>query len=348
MLLQETYKGEGMMLLKNIAHVKDVKMKYHIVVLILAIYSVEAWSLSGNAQDIAYNEVVAMDFPGVTDIAWSPDGSQLAIVYKGFIDIVDSKLWELTLKLASPVGSHIVWKLDGTQLASVSGGNPSSLYVWNSASGDIIQHLAVHFDGIEGGVFPMYELSWSPEGSFIVSDSYGTDVLLWNLDTEEITVIGSHEWGRVGSLDWNRESDRVASAGYDGTLHIWDVESGHSTLELQGFQVTEWHPYDSKILTITQDETVGIFDSETGEELLSLEHNSRVLLASWNFNGAFIAIECLDGTTNIWNAETGEKILVMEVSSNFAIASSWHPMQNLLAIADYEGMVHVLDLSSLR
>lgn len=299
-----------------------------------------------DAQETTYS---LLEFPNVTDVIWSPNGFQLAVVHSGSIDVLDSNTWQSLLTITNAEVSHVAWKPNGTQLASVSGGNPSSLYIWNASTGTVVQQLFAHFNGIEGGVFPMYELAWSPDGMLIASDSFASEVLLWNLETEEVAGLGSHDWGRVTSLEWNADSTQVASAGSDGTIHIWNIANGRSEMEIPGIRMVDWHSLSNRILTITQDDHVSVFDSDSGEELISFAEDSRILLAAWNFSGDLIATSAITDTINIWKIEGSyaEKIFSIEEISDIPIAMSWHPTQNILAIADYAGRVHIWNLMDL-
>jgi len=303
-------------------------------------------AINANDDIETYDIIQVIQLETVSDIAWSPDGSQLAIVHNGSIEFLDSETWETLLMIPDARVSHVVWKSDGTQVASVSGGNPSSLYIWNAMTGDLIEHLEVDYGSIQGGVFPMYELSWSNDDSLIASDSYAVDVLIWDPVVHSVYVLGSHEMGRVMSVDWNATSDLLISSGSDGTLHIWDVETNQSVLTFPGFHIAEWHPTENWIMTLTDYETITVFDTETGKAVNSFNADARIIVASWNVDGSLLVMGGNDGSIQIWDTNSESIIQVINNLEN-PLAVAWHPTENILALADYIGRVHVWEISTL-
>ena len=74
----------------------------------------------------------------------------------------------------------------------------------------------------------------------------------------------------VTSLDWSPDGTRLASASRDGTVRIWDVRAGKTTLIYRG-------------------------------------HRNEVLTVAWSPNGKMLASAGRDGTVQVWNAQTGDR-----------------------------------------
>ena len=70
-------------------------------------------------------------------------------------------------------------------------------------------------------------VAWSPEAlgkvARVCSGSTDWSVRVWNLETALCTHVLDGHKGAVTSVSWSFDSKRVASAGVDGSVHIWRV-----------------------------------------------------------------------------------------------------------------------------
>jgi WD40 repeat protein len=80
-------------------------------------------------------------------------------------------------------------------------------------------------------------------------------VRVWDVtSSRELRVLRGHE-GVVRSCAFSRGGEQVISSGDDGTVRVWDVTSGETTLLIQDFGNEEFaviSPRDNKILGATE------------------------------------------------------------------------------------------------
>ena len=53
---------------------------------------------------------------------------------------------------------------------------------------------------------------------------------LWDIETKEVVAKWTGHTNLVGALCWSVGGERVVSGSNDGTIRVWDVESGDTVL----------------------------------------------------------------------------------------------------------------------
>jgi WD40 repeat protein len=154
----------------------------------------------------------------VTDIAWSPDGSQLASAgyhAYGFDNSVrtwDTTGWTLLQTFEHPaLAFSVAWSPDGTRLASAGGGVPGR--IWDAATGQQLLDLQTGDPEFDSA----FEITWRPNSSQVVSRTFG-EIILWNSVTGQVIearTLVSHSlnlaWSPDGSLLTFGVGDQIAS-----------------------------------------------------------------------------------------------------------------------------------------
>ncbi len=129
---------------------------------------------------------------------------------------------------------------------------------------------------------------------------------------------------------WEPGGTRIASAGADGTVRIWEADTGESLLTYHGhtrllnkvnlqskIYTIAWAPEGQRVASAGDGAMVHIWSAETGQTLTRYESHSGlwpgVFALAWAPNGQQIASVCShdmgnDNTIHIWNATTGQKL----------------------------------------
>jgi WD40 repeat protein/nucleoside phosphorylase len=124
---------------------------------------------------------------------------------------------------------------------------------------------------------------------------------------------GEKVFGCTVTLDGRR----VVSASEDGTLKVWDLETGEelATLEGHGAMVIGCAvtPDGRRVVSASWDNTLKVWDLETGRELATLKgHGDSVNGCAVTPDGRRAVSASRDNTLKVWDLETGYELATLK------------------------------------
>ncbi len=212
----------------------------------------------------------------------------------------------------------LTFSADGDRFVSASADNTAR--VWSLETGEAGPVLRV------SGVF-IQAAAFTPDGLHLVTaDSSPTNnVRLWDLATQTtIHLLGEHV-GQVNSLGWVAEG-HLATAGDDGMVRLWDVESGTKVRSLEG----------------DADYLAGIVVSGSGSRVVAGSASGRI--QSWNtltgerehaWTGPFLfGLGAIPGTDRILTANTDNLLRERELATGVVVREiAGHTTSTTLGVA---------------
>ena len=180
----------------------------------------------------------------------------------------------------------------------------------------------------------LHAIQFTPDGNRV---AVATSVGIWIYDAqtaEELTLLTGHT-GRVTSLSFPADGRFLASGSFDGTVRLWDIDSGKQTAVFAGHRAIiaaiAVSPDGKSVVSgdMTSQGVLILWDTETGEQVRrtaqytdNLIHRFKIFLdksrtvpypnaieaTAFSPDGQTFVSGHRDGTVRLWDAETGRKI----------------------------------------
>jgi WD40 repeat protein/transcriptional regulator with XRE-family HTH domain len=158
----------------------------------------------------------------IRHLAWSPDGTRLVGGGDdGSLYVWDTSDGTLLLQLPGHQGviTSVAWSPDGTWLASAGRfKGKGEMRVWDQQSGERVRIIAGY-----GGA---YTIAWGLSRDVLISGGSDGKLYWWDVQSRECMRVRRAHQGTIRSLRRSPDGSRLASCGDDGTIILWDLESG--------------------------------------------------------------------------------------------------------------------------
>ncbi|MCM2374948.1 protein kinase domain-containing protein [Aporhodopirellula aestuarii] len=143
-----------------------------------------------------------------------------------------------------------------------------------------------------------------------------------SLSHSDLHRIGAHK-GPVTRVEWSPDGQRIASAGEDGTVKIWDPTTAEQLGMLLNDNTTDenadavysisWHPTSQVVATMGVDQKVKVWDVDHGKKLHQIETPGGIIHphVAWSPDGSKLAATWDRDTVIAWDTETWEVVISM-------------------------------------
>ena len=278
----------------------------------------------------------------INEIAYSPDGTRLAVANSIGIWIYDAQTGE-DLKILT---RHTNWvnsvsfSPDGQTLAS--GSDDDIIRLWDVSTGDPIRTLTGH-------TFDVLSVSFSPDGRTLASGGGDETIRLWDVATGDPirTLTGHRLW--VNSVSFSPDGHTLASGGGDETIRLWDVSTGDLLRTLTGHtwsvNSVSFSPDGQTLASGSEDNTIRLWDVATGASIHTLAgHTYPVTSVSFSPDGQTLASGSRDNTIRLWDVATGASIYTLAGHTSDVLSVSFSPDGQTLASRSAGNTVMLWDM----
>lgn len=328
-------------------------MKYYFVSLILILLicpscmdaqeSVSAPITVENINDLNLLKLFNGHNKAIVDIAFSPDGTQLASAGFGRTALVWDLITSTHKILLEPADLGVVtgieFSQDGKQI--IAGGN-AELWLWDTETLDQINHSSVD-------AFTTMRSAFSLTASArraVFADAHG-NLTLVEVQQDGVTNLVAQVDANMSAvstygLDFSRDGTKMISGSTDGSLTLWNSETGGKTAFKPGnpgINDVVFSP-DGEIIAVGIGNKQGaVFLMDDIEAAMSMPEfwetveSGGVASLAFSPDGKLLATGIGDGNIYLWDVDTGSNLGILQGSGGIIYDLEFSPDGTLLASA---------------
>ena len=244
----------------------------------------------------------------INDIAYSPDGTKLAVAAGNGIWIYDAQTGQELAQCAGHIYTvhNIAFRPDGKTIASVGIGYDQTVRLWDVHTGKNLQTFKCK----------AWDVAFSPDGKTIVSGGFPHKVYLLDVDTGKLlrTFTGHTDY-HVKNVAFGPDGKTIASmGGRSGNVMLWDANTGKRlktlTTQTKGIHNLLTFSPDGRMIASGHDShTISLWDVHTGKHLQAITNIDTFLKTRSAFSPDGKMIVSRKGyDIGLWDVNTGKNV----------------------------------------
>ncbi len=156
---------------------------------------------------------------------------------------------------------------------------------------------------LTGFVNSVEDVHFTPDGKGLFARDNGGRSIKYSDFTKTSQVITPAD--KINAIDLNGDGKKIAGAGNNGTLYIWDIENNYAVtvvnLGKTPLTAITWHPSDNTLIVGDDNGLINIVKG--GVVIRSLSgHKGPIEQIKYNHGANFFASASKDRTVRLWNA----------------------------------------------
>lgn len=297
----------------------------------------------------------------VTDIAFSPDGTQIVAVSND--KKRNAKVWDTkSHKLLFEMRGHsngikaVAYSPDGKSIATASSDHTAR--IWDASNGKSLHVLKGHTNEV-------FDVAFSHNG-LLATGSRDMTAKVWDISSGElIKTLPKNSWW-VNSVKFSHDGKRIVTASRSffmkGFLKVWDTSTSKLLNEFKytppgGITIfsRDNPPYNSfdlspdgdYLLTAEHTGTIKIWDVKRGKPVHELNgHTDRINSLAFSADGTLVASTSDDMTARLWSREKGNEIATLVNSPSPVYGASFGSDDERILIVTKKWKATVWDQST--
>ena len=306
--------------------------------------SFRLWDPDTAEEKQTFEDIIDFRVHGIFSIAFNPNDFMIATGHdNGKVSITDPFTGDNihTLEGHEDFASTLGFSADGSLIAS---GHWQNIHIWDTDSGELKLHLD-EYVGIDN-------LTFSPDGSLLASNSGYGDIILLDTNTgEQRKVLKGHS-GQGLRIAFSSDLRTLASASVDGSVRIWNVFTGqeiHNFANHFGnFTCFDISADGKTVVAPTYDLTVCLWDLESANLDTTFDKEGYFGVAEIAFNPSdtIIATASYGNFISVWNRETGEQMHTLKGHEDDVTTAVFSPDGKTLATGSWDRTIRIWDVDT--
>ena len=299
--------------------------------------------------------------PVVTALAYSPDGSTLAV--SGFREILlyDTTNFELKARLVGKAHriESLMYTADG-KILGMAGGSPAQfgeVQLWDTATNKLIKAMRSSYDTV-------YGLSFSPDASLVAFGCSDQTVRVLSVaDEKELIKFDNHSDWVFGTI-FSTDGSHFVSCGRDTALKLVEVDTGSFVDDINSsnkgygeINTLARHPTKDQVLSAGEDRIPRLYKifREIRRDVGNTDFNliqayeaqsGTIEGVAFSADGSQFATGSAGGEARVYNTEGGTRLSSMQGDAVGVFAVSFHPNGTQLATGGFDGKIRIFDAAT--
>jgi WD40 repeat protein/DNA-binding CsgD family transcriptional regulator/transcriptional regulator with XRE-family HTH domain len=194
----------------------------------------------------------------------------------------------------------------------------------------------------------------SKSGKFWAALSRRGEMRVWREEGKRLHLAWQAHTNTTLALALSPDEHTLASGNEDGSVRLWDVESGAllwSGWHTKGTWCLAFSPDGSMLTSGSEDGSVRLWEASLGTPLEDIPHPGAVFSLAWSPDGRLLANGDVAGTIRLWERQqTGPARCVRTLSGHTTLVRglAFSPDGSVLVSASWDSTVKLWELASGR
>jgi WD40 repeat protein/DNA-binding CsgD family transcriptional regulator len=283
----------------------------------------------------------------VQQVDFSPDGETILSTSSDGSIIFWPTNWEGAMQTVHVNSNNlIVWHPTRPLIATVGTAHPTivdtTIRLIDTTTGQVIHELVGHENTVRG-------LAFSPDGNYLISGGWDTDIYVWDIETGQQSRIVAEDEFIIMDLTMNDDGQFAIPYGERETqIVLFDYETGERIATFDGHTdqifALEYSPDGELLYSGARNAELYQWDIETGEIIQEfVGHLEWVHHLDVNSDGGKLVSASADHTAIVWDTSTGETLMTLHAHTDEIIVAEFSPDDNLIMTASLDGRVILWD-----
>jgi WD40 repeat protein len=189
------------------------------------------------------------------------------------------------------------------------------------------------------------KVAFSPRGDRLATCSSSSNrITLWDTTGPKVAGYLTHEEGFVKDIDFSPDGRRLASAGVDRAVHVWDVDE---LREVDRFDLPDqvgavaYSPSGRYLVSGGRFPEIIVFDTAQGQIRMRLKATSTTEDLAFSPDGHLLASAHADSRIRFWEAESGRLLAVLRGHEDMVLSLAFSVDGKTLASTSDDGTVRL-------